>query len=463
MIGQHCIISDSEMPEASVNGHPPAAKPIEIGAEAWLAGRVTVRPGVTIGEGAVITAGSIVETDIPPRVVAGGISVRVLRSTDGAARSGQDGAASAGTRAPMMGTPVAAAISSTEAKAPAAPHFRGPSFRISPSTSSPTNCGSDASPGVGVTVAPFGQVTQVLLEEPQEGASDFLVVWTRPETTIGSFGRTLGFENIDENELFAEVDAFCSLVEQAAPRYKFVFVPTWTLSSWTRGLGMLDGRKGGVARQLMAMNLRLSDNLSKTSNVFVMNAERWGYARDGGRGEQPQGLVPGQDGHVAPCDGRGRRRHQGSHRGARRRRAQTAGRRPRRHHVGRDRRRCGLGRAPPRWSRRRGRGLRRLSARGEEPEEAWRYFRHRSKNEESTALEAIRRHPEMVLQEDDFVGWRINWVDKAQNIAELAVELNLGLQSVVFIDDNPVERARVREALPEVSRPRMARRQAALP
>jgi FkbH-like protein len=73
-----------------------------------------------------------------------------------------------------------------------------------------------------------------------------------------------------------------------------------------------------------------------------------------------------------------------------------------------------------------------------------------SKNEEATALEAIRSHPEMVLREEDFVGHRINWRDKAQNILELAKELNLGLQSVVFIDDNPVERARVREALPEV-------------
>ena len=73
-----------------------------------------------------------------------------------------------------------------------------------------------------------------------------------------------------------------------------------------------------------------------------------------------------------------------------------------------------------------------------------------SKNDESVALEAMRSHPEMVLREDDFVAWRINWQDKAKNIAEIARELNLGLQSVVFIDDNPVERARVREALPEV-------------
>jgi FkbH-like protein len=56
----------------------------------------------------------------------------------------------------------------------------------------------------------------------------------------------------------------------------------------------------------------------------------------------------------------------------------------------------------------------------------------------------------MILREEDFVGWKINWTDKAKNIVDLASELNLGLQSVVFIDDNPVERARVREALPEV-------------
>jgi HAD superfamily phosphatase (TIGR01681 family) len=73
-----------------------------------------------------------------------------------------------------------------------------------------------------------------------------------------------------------------------------------------------------------------------------------------------------------------------------------------------------------------------------------------SKNTERVALDAIDTHPQMVLRRTDFVGWRINWQDKAQNIADLAAELHLGLQSVVFIDDNPVERARVRDALPEV-------------
>jgi FkbH-like protein len=78
-----------------------------------------------------------------------------------------------------------------------------------------------------------------------------------------------------------------------------------------------------------------------------------------------------------------------------------------------------------------------------------------SKNDEKVALEAIKSHPEMVLRAEDFSGWRINWRDKATNIVELASELRLGLQSMVFLDNNPVERSRVREALPEVLVPEL--------
>jgi len=73
-----------------------------------------------------------------------------------------------------------------------------------------------------------------------------------------------------------------------------------------------------------------------------------------------------------------------------------------------------------------------------------------SKNDEGVALKVLREHPEMVLREEDLAGWKINWQDKAGNIVELVEKLNLGLDAAVFIDDNPVERARVREALPDV-------------
>ncbi|MFZ0961351.1 MAG: HAD-IIIC family phosphatase [Terriglobia bacterium] len=73
-----------------------------------------------------------------------------------------------------------------------------------------------------------------------------------------------------------------------------------------------------------------------------------------------------------------------------------------------------------------------------------------SKNNEEDAFAVLKRHPSMRLKEDHFAAYRINWRDKATNMRELALELNLGLDSFVFIDDNPAERTLVRSELPEV-------------
>jgi FkbH-like protein len=78
-----------------------------------------------------------------------------------------------------------------------------------------------------------------------------------------------------------------------------------------------------------------------------------------------------------------------------------------------------------------------------------------SKNTHDVAMEAFRSHPDMLLREPDISLSRINWRDKAANIEELAVALNLGLESFVFLDDNPAERKRVREALPLVAVPEL--------
>ncbi len=73
-----------------------------------------------------------------------------------------------------------------------------------------------------------------------------------------------------------------------------------------------------------------------------------------------------------------------------------------------------------------------------------------SKNNLEDALQAIRNHPSMRLREEHFAAMRINWEDKATNLRALADEMNIGLESVVLIDDNPVERSWVRGAIPEV-------------
>lgn len=76
-----------------------------------------------------------------------------------------------------------------------------------------------------------------------------------------------------------------------------------------------------------------------------------------------------------------------------------------------------------------------------------------SKNNEVDVLEAWEKNPFMVLKKDNFAAYRINWTDKATNIRELATELNIGLDSFVFVDDNPTERELIKQMLPTVSVP----------
>lgn len=73
-----------------------------------------------------------------------------------------------------------------------------------------------------------------------------------------------------------------------------------------------------------------------------------------------------------------------------------------------------------------------------------------SKNNPEDALPVIRTHPHMVLREEQFAALRITWSNKADNIREIAEELNIGLDSLVFIDDNPNERELIKQVLPEV-------------
>ena len=78
-----------------------------------------------------------------------------------------------------------------------------------------------------------------------------------------------------------------------------------------------------------------------------------------------------------------------------------------------------------------------------------------SKNNDDIAREPFRKHPEMLLREDHIAVFQANWNDKATNIKAIAEELSLGLDAMVFLDDNPVERALVRQILPEVSVPEL--------
>lgn len=76
-----------------------------------------------------------------------------------------------------------------------------------------------------------------------------------------------------------------------------------------------------------------------------------------------------------------------------------------------------------------------------------------SKNEEINAKLPFEKHPDMALRLDDIAVFVANWTDKASNLAHIAKVLNIGIDALVFLDDNPAERERVRQMLPQVGVP----------
>jgi FkbH-like protein len=298
---------------------------------------------------------------------------------------------------------------------------------------------------------PFGQTINLLLDPKAEfwlASYEALVLWTLPERAIPTFGKVLLCEEYDQEDLLKEVDAFAGMVERIPGTVRTVFIPSWTAPAAERGWGTLD-LTVGVANALMRMNLQLAARLEKNRRVVLLDAQRWLTADGVGAynpklwylSKTPFDVTVFQEAAgdlLAALDGI----------------------------RGRSKKMVVLDLDDTLWGGVVGDvGWQNLRLGGHDPageafvdfQKALKRLMRRgiilsivSKNEEAVALEAIREHPEMILRIDDFAGWRINWQDKAQNLIELVSELNLGMDSVVFLDDSPFERARVREALPQV-------------
>jgi FkbH-like protein len=78
-----------------------------------------------------------------------------------------------------------------------------------------------------------------------------------------------------------------------------------------------------------------------------------------------------------------------------------------------------------------------------------------SKNEEDAARSPFREHPDMLIREEHIAVFQANWTDKAANLRVIAESLNIGIDALVFLDDNPAERAQVRRELPRVAVPEL--------
>lgn len=302
-------------------------------------------------------------------------------------------------------------------------------------------------------IPPFNQVVQLLGDDPLRiwaQNPELALVWTQPENILPSFRGVLSYEPVAEENLFREIDEFSSRLLTISRRLKYLFIPTWTLPSYPRGTGLLDMKPGnGIGYTLARCNLRLTENLQTASNIYILNTANW-LTSAGPGAFSPKlwylGKIPfsSQVFKAAAADIRAALRGL----------------------TGEIRKLIITDLDDTLWGGIVGeRGWEQLILGGHDPlGEAYLDFQRGlksltnrgiilgivSKNEEAVALEAIQRHPEMCLKLEDFAGWKINWGDKAENIFNLVSELNLGLDATVFIDDNPVERDRVKDILPQV-------------
>lgn len=304
-------------------------------------------------------------------------------------------------------------------------------------------------PKCRAVVAPYGQAIQSLNDPSATGSGNFGFVWTRPEGVISEFAKIYEGEKIDTQRLFDEVTDFAEQLRRSAEKYKVLFVASWVRSAKERGLGMLDWTKEGHAYLLAKMNVLLADIVRSASNIYLLDAGQWiETAQPNARDPKYWFAMktPFTEGVFLAA--------------ARDIKAAL------RANVGLSRKVIAVDLDDTLWGGIVGDdGWENLNLGGHdhigeayvEFQKALKTLTQRgiqvvlvSKNDEATALAAVDRHPEMILRRKDIAGWRINWMDKAQNIVELAEELNLGLQSFVFIDNNPAERGRIREALPDV-------------
>jgi len=308
-------------------------------------------------------------------------------------------------------------------------------------------------PHIKAISAPFGQPVSTLLHKDSpcwQNAPDVAVIWTQPQSVSSAFNAFLRYEQVPLQKVLQQVDEYSSLLVSMSEWVKYAFVPSWVLPSYRSVFGVLDMKTEiGLTNTVMRMNLRLDENLEKASNIYVLNTHKW-IEQAGNHAFSPKlwylgKIVFGNEVFKeAVADIK----------------AALGGM------LGYARKLIILDLDDTLWGGIVGDvGWENLVLGGHHHigeayvdfQQALKSMNNRgillaivSKNEEQVALEAIRKHPEMVLKLEDFAGWRINWQDKAQNVLDLMTELNLGPQSTLFIDDNPVERARIKESLPEV-------------
>jgi FkbH-like protein len=315
-------------------------------------------------------------------------------------------------------------------------------------------------PRLQTSAAPYGQVYQILLDPSHPAWAfqpDILLVWTAPQLTLPSVGRLLRFESEagarPYEAALREAEQFASAVVGAASRAGQVLVPTWVLPSYERWIQTLTWRQGvGPANLLAKANLILAEKFAARQNIVLLDTAYW-QAGLGRPAHDPRMYAVAKILYSQSLFEKAAAEIKTVLRGS----------------LGQGKKVIVCDLDNTLWGGVVGdEGVNNIKLGAPDPvgecyqafQKTLKGMRSRgillaicSKNDEEFALSVINEHPAMALRKSDFVAWRINWRDKAENLLALAEELNLGLDSFVFLDDSPQERDQVRQVLPQVYTP----------
>ena len=286
--------------------------------------------------------------------------------------------------------------------------------------------------------------------------SNVTLIWTTPESISSEFQKLQNKNEANSDIIKKDVDYFCSCVKSIKKYSDIVLVPNWILKQPNEtSLAFAYSKGFGLEYNLSFMNYYLSEQLNKEKNLYILNSSKW-LLNCGASSAYSSKLwyltkTPFSNNFFKQVISDLSNLYESI--------------------KGLSKKLLILDLDDTLWGGIVGEvGWKNLRIGGHDHlGEAFRDFQIQikslknqgiilalvSKNDEVTAIEAINSHPEMILSMEDFVTHRINWEDKAKNIIDIVNELNLGLQSVVFLDDSPFERARVQEALPEVLVPEL--------
>ena len=305
----------------------------------------------------------------------------------------------------------------------------------------------------------YNQVFQTLTNSSAEmwkKRANVTLIWTTPDSISSEFQKLQNKNTANSDLIKKDIDYFCSCVKSIKEYSDIVLVPNWILKQPNESnLAFAYSKNFGLEYNLSFMNYYLSEQLNKEKNFYILNSTKWllncgvsnAYnsklwylTKNPFSNDFFKHVISDLSNLYGSIKGLGKKL-------------------------------LILDLDDTLWGGIVGEvGWKNLRIGGHDHiGEAFRDFQIQikslknqgiilalaSKNDEATVIEAINSHPEMILSMEDFVTHRINWEDKAKNIVDIVEELNLGLQSVVFFDDSPFERARVQEVLPEVLVPKL--------